>query len=159
MQKEVPSGLELEILKEAEKTAKAMAKQAEERRKAREGRDDETAPTRPQRSPELEAVISEISQNLRANVEALVSVEAQFEDGMTRNQLGNMMGFKSKHIYTTLSGRNELGTAVIARFSLALGIPPYLLVMPPAMFKKTYLEGYKTRRAAGHGVTRTAKRV
>lgn len=157
MSREFSSDLEADIVRDAQRAAKQMMSKLAER--------TTEVDKRPDRPDDLVALEAELSGTIRRNINSVMDVENEYQDGMSRNELGIRMGFKSKIIYNQLSeenARSNIGNSTLCRYSLALGIPVYLLVMPHRLFKKAFLDQYKADRAAGEpgvgGKNRSARK-
>lgn len=97
---------------------------------------------RPEPPDEVKEIYSELSEGIRENVMSLIEAEKNFDDPITLNQLGKMMGFSSAFIYGIMNGRNEIGIMTISRLSYALGCNPWLLMMPNDEFEKNIIPNY-----------------
>ncbi len=116
---------------------------------------------RPERPKWLTDGVNRISQRVRANVHAILDVEAEVlgEDGINRSQLGVLMGLKSSIIYSVLNGtRDEIGTSYIVRFCHALGLSEHLILLPPEEFKRIVVPEYRKSRDPKR-TKRTAKKA
>lgn len=101
---------------------------------------------RPDRPDWLNEGITQFSEIVRQNVQSILDIEQEVhgEDGITRAELGRLMGLRSAVIYSILAGRNEIGSAILVRMSHALGVEPYLLLLPPDKFTRTVIPHYRT---------------
>lgn len=144
MVKEQQGDLVAEVIRSATRAASQMIKASEKKAKAE-------VIHRPKINEQLAEIQAGVTTNIRHNVNALMAIEADYEDGMTPRQLGIAMGWKSCIIYGSLKegAEKNIGLTTMCRYSMVLGIPVHVLTMPHSLFKKAFLDEYKIRRARG----------
>lgn len=124
----------------AEKAAKLMAQVARERAEKRK-QDKGMA-----RGEGLDDRSRKVSDWMLANLTAFAEFEASIPDGITRADLGEMMGFQPKVIYTRFRSGMRLGMTSLMRLAEATGTDEYIWIMPPDKFKSHWLDDYMAKR-------------
>lgn len=103
---------------------------------------------RPERPEWLDRGIDRLSETVVKNVLAIIDAEKRLygDDGLTRLELGRLMGLSKCQVYNILRMRNQIGTTNIIRFSHVLGIPPHSLQLPHAEFKREIVPQYQRKK-------------
>ncbi len=131
-----------------EKTAQNMGSTIGARKKAPKN----TGQKRPERGDAVSDMMLECTLTVRDNIKAIMEVEEDLgiDDPLTYNQLGKLSGYSSSIIYQSLTSeppRNNIGIQTLARYALALGVTPHILLMPNEQFRRELIPSYRLTRS------------